>query len=281
TSCKCVMGEENVMPKKLLPRPARLPGALCMFVVLVVLANPAISQEKMIEARDLLGINGSKIRKDNFAAVKAMAERYSVSVRVRLEKQIGRLDAYCGLSDKQRRRLELATLGSAKTVGKRYLKRLLDTERIEGDEEAVKQITLLRDEVQQSLSSPEKTSFWLKSVESTLTDDQKEELAKNRAARLAFQKRAWVLRAVDEIDSEILLLIDQREQLVKIFEKWIAENPIPTMARGRRAAWKMFPEDLVPSLIFPHLDEKRSRALVTVAPHHLRERLLKTLVQTK
>lgn len=246
----------------------------CTLLIFFLSAAQSRGQEQpLARLREALTVSKEELRNDQFATCEAMAKRYGITVRVRLEKQITSLDVYCDLTEKQQRRLELGTVGSARKVGSRLIKEVAETANIESHAEALKELTRIRDEMQRLMSNPEQSSFWTKAVDSTLTDEQKQTLATEKAARAAFRKRAWVVQTVEEIDSEILLMTNQRQRLLALFEEWVGENEIPTIQRGRRGPWKMLPEAVVTELVVPKLDAKRARLLLAIAPHSVKEKL--------
>jgi hypothetical protein len=224
---------------------------------------------------DLLGVNDAGLRNDEFARLKAMAERYGQSAQVLLQKRIDTLDAYCGLTEKQKRRLQVATRGAARTTGKRLLKDVEATAKIQDNKEARKKLSAISQEIDGLLRKPATSSFWKKTIETTLTGEQREGLKRNEEKRRAFERKVWVYKVVDETDRDVLLLSKQRQALLEALTKWIEKNPIPAVQRGRRSAWKWLPEDVVIGTLIPNFDEVRVRSLIGVAPYRLREPLQK------
>lgn len=250
---------------------------LILLTVLTVGSASAQQQEFDFDRfQRLLEVDKKKLREDQFASCEAMAKRYEVTVRVRLDKQIAQLDLYCDLTSKQVRRLEVATVGAARTVGKKFRQQVEATKATKSHADALKTLITLSNEMQELLTRPENSSFWGKAVASTLTAPQKKTLSEQEAARLKFQKHAWVQNAVNEIDSELLLLTTQRDRLLSVLGDWIKKNDIPAGQRGRRGAWKILPEELVGEIVFPELDAKRTKILIGISPHHMRERLMKS-----
>ena len=224
---------------------------------------------------DLLGVNDAGLRKDEFARLKAVAERYGRSAQVLLEKQIDYLDAYCGLTEKQKRRLQVATRGATRTTGKRLLKDVEATAEIKNNKDARKKLSAISQEIDGLLKEPTASSFWKKTIESTLTGEQREGLKRNEEKRREFERKVWVFKVVDETDRDVLLLSEQRQALLESLTKWIQENPIPALQRGRRSAWKWLPESVVIETLIPTFDKVRVRRLIAVAPYRLREPLQK------
>ena len=210
-----------------------------------------------------------------------MAERYGQSVQARLQQRVEYLDAYCGLSDKQRRRLEVATLGPSRTTGKQLQKRVGATVEIKDHTQARKELAKIRAEIDNALTKPFMSSFWKKTVESTLSEDQFKQLRENEKRRDEFARKAWVYKAVDQTDRDILLTGAQRDALLKQLEAYIKDNAIPVEQRGRRGAWRSIPEDVVARVVFPELDDLRRQKLIAIAPYRMREELTKKFLSAQ
>ncbi len=115
---------------------------LCLCVTALGAQDDKPAQE--IQLDELLRVDDESVRKDEFARCKAMAARYGPSVRLRLTKEISRLHSYCNLTEKQWRRLELATRGSTSTTGKRFLEEVESTASIKDDKAARKKLQAIR-----------------------------------------------------------------------------------------------------------------------------------------
>lgn len=224
---------------------------------------------------DLLGVNDAQLRKDEFARLKAMAERYGRTAQVLLEKRIDYLDAYCGLTEKQKRRLQVATRGAMQRTGKRLLKDVEATAEIRNHPDARKKLSVISQEIDRLLREPTASAFWKKTIETTLTREQRDGLDRNERERREFERKVWVFKVVDETDRDVLLLSEQRKALLAALTDWVQENSIPALQRGRRGAWKFLPEDAVTDTLIPHFDNLRTRRLIAVAPYRLREPLQK------
>ena len=127
--------------------------------------------------------------------------------------------------------------------------------------------------MQLAVSAPETDQLWRRAVDTTLSEQQREELRKNEDARNAFRRQLWVHNAVAEIDDSTQLLYTQRNELMRRLAEWAAANPLPPPNRARRSAWRWLPEDDVLTLVLPTLDPPRRAQVVAVAPIDVRRRL--------
>lgn len=223
--------------------------------------------------QQLLDIDYGNLRKDAFARAKAVAKRYESSAIRGFATATAELNAYCELTEKQQRKLALAVRGTAKRGSNRFLEQVEATASIKSSEEAYGALNALLSEVRDSLADPTQSKFWQNVVQKTLTANQLDVLKKNREARAAFMKEAWVIDVVRETDRYARLQIGQRTQLRKRLRQWVQKHELPELKRSYRGPWKYVREKAAALVILDGLDDRRRDELVGIAPKLLRDAL--------
>lgn len=248
--------------------------------VSVLLAGPENrqppQQEKPNEnfrVEDLLEIDFESQRKDAFARATAVAKRYEGSSIRGFETATSELDAYCKLSEPQRRKLQLAVRGAAKRASQSFQQEVDATASIKSHEEAYTALAGLFSRMQTALAAPTQSSFWQNVVRKTLTAEQSDLLKKNRQARTAFLKEAWVMDVVRETDRYARLQFDQRTRLRARLTDWVRGNELPELKRSYRGPWKYVRHGNPAAAILDELDERRRTQLIKIAPQDLRDEL--------
>lgn len=241
-----------------------------------MLVSPACAQNERprIFIEDLLEVDAEESREDEAARCRAIAGRFAQTAESVLSRRINELDAYCRLTAKQRRRLELAARGTARKTGEKFVARVGHAEAIDSPLLSRARLETIREEMIKAARAPETVEMWTKAVESTLDEQQRAELQRNLDARERFLKRRWVVNAVFEIERSARLTIEQREVVVESLTDWVRENAIPKRQTARRGPWKEIPAEVMTTLVFEKLDRERVERLLDLAPQSLRLELI-------
>ncbi len=232
-------------------------------------------QEEQKKARpdlvDLVETTPEELFADEFARSSAIAKRYESSSRKNFQKAVAELEAYCDLTDRQRRRMQLAVQGASKKTGEKFIRQVAETKELKDIDRANSVLLGVRQRMQTALADPTITSFWKNTIEKTLTDEQLNAVKENQQARVDFQKQAWVYDSVREVDRFTSLRLEQRDAILKRLREWIRNNDIPPIHRARRGPWKFVPKEPMFDVVMTGLDEGRRSRLIEMAPHAVRE----------
>ncbi len=173
----------------------------------------------------------------------ALAQRWSRDKKILeermevLRREIERLDAAVGLSDEQRRRLELAAKGTVR----RFTKSMNQVQVIEQDRSGYR--VTLRENVGslegvwpgEGLIQAE--SIWTKAVASTLSEQQLAEHRKQAAARKVYLTNARVQTLVASLDTELWLTDEQREDMEHMLRRELGVSLARTLSSPDERAY--------------------------------------------
>lgn len=192
-----------------------------------VAREQALQRQAMARAEALAAVPD---RLDGISDAKAVLTRACQGVigiskttaTAELQREVNWLTTAVKLSPKQTRRLEIAIKGVMKKRFDGDLARVevLKEEVEDADEESRQRKELHGIYVRHSASQPVTTdAFWLRTVKSTLTDDQFAQFEVEQSARVEFQRKTRIGMVIMKLDEAARLSISQRKQLSTLFRR--------------------------------------------------------------
>lgn len=179
-----------------------------------------------------------------------------------LAADIERVNSIVPLTDKQRRRLELATKGVVSKDANAVSGLLEQTEEVE-DQLPAELCDKLR-AVMQFADVPRRSGFWQRSLASVLGKEAFTQYQAGLAGALQREKQAWAMNIVLRMHQATPLSVATRERIVKaLADAEVPRQSLATSAYDSWCAYILIPEEIRRDVLDPVLSEEQRRRITT------------------
>lgn len=203
--------------------------------------------------------------RDVLASIERQLQYRKLALQSILEKEIESIAAVVPLTDKQRRRMEVAIKGVVAKDAQSVTSLSQEFNEIEGDlpkeriEELQKLVSIKRIPVQ--------SAFWQKALRSSLGEDSLAAYQRERESAKQFEREAWARSFIVLVHKATPLSAAKRKELLD----GLLESPIPEAVFTSRhtssaAAYAALPGDIQDAVIGEVLTEKQVKKLSTGVP---------------